>query len=221
MTEHPADSDVGHVVTNIKVVVDEGAFVASSASISCRTRDVYTEQMTVKVVIAEGTIFHPESNLVFWLPPSSIEYIIHVGSHNIFEERCHISITIDSVDTCEEWKAIGSYNTFHCKSRVEGFVTSIGDDNVLEAASCIHFTNSGSVGKGVVLTPALRYQPLDKHDNEVLTDVVLYQVPRGHIHRRPHSLSSDESQLAFYRAQQRAMTQTLLTFLTKYHAKLS
>jgi hypothetical protein len=239
--------------------------ISQGHSTSASSTSATQRWSAVTVNIGRGTIFHPQASVAFYLPDTAMEHVnvnIDIGEFNIFEEHCRICLSLDTTDTsvtaavsndtntntsCIVWKAIGDYNTFGPKSGIiEGVaVSSIGNDNVLEAASQITSIISTSkpqnnnilstkIGCGVVLTPGLVYCPMSQNHlkeeanddddkrrtNTILTNLVLFQMPRGTIHQRPHlphGIDEGGALVENLRAQVRGLSTSLLASLPQHH----
>ncbi|KAJ5070060.1 dynactin 6 [Anaeramoeba ignava] len=134
------------------------------------------------VSIGEGTIIHPDAELIAKDGP------IKIGKNNIIEEKCIIinqkKNENDQVETLE----INDYNYFEVGSYVES--RKIGDNNIIGI-----FSNLGkniTLQNGVVINPKV---DLSNESMILKTNTIAFQKPEIHFHEIPNQENFNHEQI--------------------------
>ena len=156
---------------NLELIIDSSAFVTKTAQIkvlpkptpkdndSSAANDDDADTITTKNVqltISHGNVFHPQSNLIIYIPQKkthSKDYKLKIGEFNLFEEesQCYLEVTEDIFggggdsdgNNDEENKEsismtlMGSYNQFTPRCKVH--THTIGNGNIFHPFCDLYF----------------------------------------------------------------------------------
>mmetsp|Transcript_51101 Transcript_51101/g.75860 ORF Transcript_51101/g.75860 Transcript_51101/m.75860 type:complete len:232 (-) Transcript_51101:111-806(-) len=154
---------------NLQISIDKGAIIVSTSSITVQQSSSQQQQQQhrVHLTVQTGTLFHPDSHLTIILSDNNdngqqkgeenVCWKLVVGTHNLFEERCHVKIDLRGMEYNDDAiQIIGDYNLFACMSNLETPV--IGNGNAFESKSSVHTTTTTTIGDGCAFAPAVSFE---------------------------------------------------------------